>query len=109
MKIDLVYDDFKKYEIMWEGKEDFDNSFKFFNKSSFSHKFRFDNDYGASVIKHFGSYGFEEDLFELAVLDFKDNENGKLCYDTEITNDVEGCLTNDDVLKLLKKIKQMQR
>ena len=109
MKTDLIYDDFKKYEVIWEGKEDWDSSFKYFNQSSFSHRFRFENDYGASVVKHFGSYGFEDDLFELAVLDYKKNELGLLCYDTEITNDVEGYLTNDDVLELLSKIKQLQR
>ena len=109
MKHDLIYDDFKKYEVLWKGKENFDNSFKYYNKSSFSHRFKFDNNYGASVVKHFGSYGFEEDLFELAVLDFKNSKFGNLCYDTEITNDVEGYLTNNDVLELLNKIKQLKR
>lgn len=109
MKHDLIYDDFKKYEDIYEGKEEFDNSFKYFNNDSFSHRFKFDNDYGASVVKHFGSYGYEEDLFELAVLKYNKNGESHLCYDTEITNDVEGYLTNDDVLKLLNKIKQLKR
>lgn len=109
MKHDLVYDDFKKYEVFYEGKEDFDNSFKYFTPYSFSHRFRFKNNYGASVVKHFGSYGFEEDLFELAVLDYEGNEEGHLCYSTKITNDVEGFLRNDEVLKLLNQIKNLKR
>lgn len=109
MKHDLIYDDFKKYEDIYEGKEEFDNMFKYYNNDSFSHRFKFDNDYGASVVKHFGSYGYEDDLFELAVLKYNKNGKSHLCYDTEITNDVEGYLTNDDVLKLLNKIKQLKR
>ena len=109
MKTDLIYDDFKKYEVNYKGKEEFDNSFKYFSDYSFSHKFKFENNYGASVIKHFGSYGFEEDLFELAVLNFENSDVGKICYETPITNDVEGFLTNDDVLELLKKIKELRR
>lgn len=109
MKTDLIYDDFKKYEVIWDGKNRFDDDFKLLNPFSFSHRFKFENNYGASVIKHFGSYGFEEDLFELAVLDYNKNEDGDLCYNTRITNDVEGYLTNDDVLKLLKQIKKLRR
>ena len=38
--------------------------------------YKFPNGYGASVIKHKGSYGYQKGLWELAVL-----HNGKLCYD----------------------------
>lgn len=102
MKTDLIYDDYKKWEYHWADKEEFDNSFRMFG-DSYSHIFKFENGYGASVIKHYGSYGYEEDLFELAVL----NSAGDLCYDTPITSDVIGHLTNDEVLKLLEKIKNL--
>ena len=47
-------------------------------------------------------------MFELAVLKFKGEDNlGELCYDTPITDDVMGYLTNDDVLELLEKIKNL--
>ena len=110
MKTDLIYDDYKKYEVNWKGKEKFDNCFKVLNPYSYSHRFRFENNYGASVIKHYGSYGFEEDLFELAVIKYNSknkNSIGGLCYDTPITNDVIGFLTNDEVLELLEKIKNL--
>lgn len=68
--------------------------------------FKFENNYGASVVKHYGSYGFEDDLFELAVLYF-DGEDYHLTYNTPITNGVIGYLTNEDVIKYLEKIKNL--
>lgn len=68
--------------------------------------FHFKNHFGASVIKHYGSYGFDDDLFELAVIK-KVIKHWELCYDTPITNDVIGYLTNEEVLEYLKKIKEL--
>ena len=71
-------------------------------------RFKFENNYGASVIKRWGSYGYMEDQFELAVLYF--DEDGKDCitYSTPITDDVIGYLNNDEVLELLEKIKDLK-
>lgn len=69
--------------------------------------FRFPNDYGASVVKHWGSYGHDRDLWELAVLVF-DGDMWELTYDTEITDDVEGYLTDQDVLELLRRIQALK-
>lgn len=66
------------------------------------YRFKFENDYGASVVKHDYSYGSKRDLFELAVM-----EGNELCYSTPITNDIIGYLSNDEVLTLLKKIKAL--
>lgn len=101
MKTDLKYDNYKEYEDL-EGMEKFNKTFAIWG-DSYNHRFKFPNGYGASVIKHYGSYGYEEDLFELAVL-----KEGKLCYDTEITNDVIGYLKNDEVLELLERIKNIK-
>ena len=107
-KHDLKYDDYKKYEVLYPEKERFDGFYKTLNKDSYSHRFKFENGYGASVIKHYGSYGFEEDLFELAVLYFEPGDNmGSLTYSTSITNDVIGNLSNDEVLNYLKRIKEL--
>lgn len=70
--------------------------------------FMFDNGYGASVVKGFGTYGNEEDLFELAVT-ICDEKKWYLCYDTEITNDVIGCLSNEEIMELLYKIKKLKK
>lgn len=108
MKTDLIYDEFKDYEVDIEYLKEFNNMYLQLGQEAFAHRFRFDNHYGASVVKHFGSYGFELDLFELAVLLFDDNGTSELCYTTPITNDVICYLTNDDVLKILTDIKNLK-
>lgn len=72
--------------------------------------FRFENGYGASVIKHSGSYGNEDDLWELAVIMFYDkydDNSWDLTYETPITNDVIGWLTDEQVEEYLQKIKEL--
>lgn len=69
---------------------------------------RFENNFGASVIRHDSSYGGRYGLFELAVLTFASEANDyELTYDTEITNDVLGHLTKEDVESLLKRIEKI--
>lgn len=70
--------------------------------------FRFDNGYGASVVKHHGSYGSYDDLWELAVIHFDEHDKWHLVYDTPITCDVEGFLNDKDVRNLLKEIRDLQ-
>lgn len=69
---------------------------------------RFENNFGASVIRHDSSYGGRDGLFELAVLTFASEANDyELTYDTEITDDVLGHLTEEDVESLLKRIEKV--
>ena len=49
------------------------------------------------------SYGGNQDLYELAII--KDNA---ICYDTPITDDVIGYLTEDDVTKYLSQIQELK-
>ena len=91
-KTPLEYESFKEYYIGDNGN----NGRQWI--------FKFENNYGASVIKHYESYGFEDDLFELAVLYF-DGDNFDLSYNTSITDDVIGYLSNDNVMEYLEKIK----
>ena len=60
----------------------------------------FDNKYSISIIKHSGSYGREEDKWEIAVL-----HNGELCYDSPVTDDVIGWLTDEEVIEYFFKVK----
>lgn len=63
----------------------------------------FDNGFGASIVKTPYTYGGKDGLYELAVL----NTDGHLTYDTPITNDVLGYLTEKDVTEVLIKIQQL--
>jgi hypothetical protein len=66
-------------------------------------KVMFDNGYGASVIIGPHTYGGEDGLYELGVL----GKDKKLTYDTPVTDDVEGYLSEDDVTKLLEQIQKL--
>ena len=71
--------------------------------------YRFDNNFGASIIFHKGSYGFEEDMVELAVIRwYEDGKNWSLTYDTEITDDIIGYLTQEQAKDILEKIKKLE-
>ena len=61
--------------------------------------FKADNGYGASIVQSNYSYGGEQGLWEVAVL-----KDGEICYDTPITNDVLGYLTEDEVNSVLSDI-----
>lgn len=77
----------------------------------FNHKFldiesariNFNNGYGVNVITGTDTYTTEDKPYELAAL--KDNE---LCYDTHITNDVLGYLTEEDVTKYMIEIQKLK-
>lgn len=66
------------------------------------------NTYGASVVKHVYSYGGDEGLWELAVIKWVDTDKWKIVYDTPITGDVIGYLTEKEVAKLLDKIERLK-
>jgi hypothetical protein len=63
-------------------------------------RYTFPNGMGASVVMHPGSYGFVRGLWELAVLD----REGNITYDTPITDDVLGHLTENKVEETLQEI-----
>jgi hypothetical protein len=64
---------------------------------------KFDNGYGASIVRHNFSYGHEQGLYELAVLD----SSGAITYDTLVTEDVLGYLSEEDVTNALKQIQEL--
>ncbi len=61
----------------------------------------FKNEYGVSVVRFNGSYGYPN-LWELAVL-----HNGKLCYDTDITDDVMGHLSEERVTEVMEEVQSL--
>jgi len=65
--------------------------------------YRYANGYGASVVCNEYSYGGNDGLWELAVIRWREN-NFDIVYDTPITDDVIGYLSEDDVAKLLCEI-----
>ena len=62
----------------------------------------FDNNYGVSVIKFTGSYGYRQNLWEVAIL-YKE----ELTYDTDIADNVLGSQTKQDVTDVMKKVQAL--
>ena len=71
------------------------------------------NGYGASVVKHAASYGYNDDLWELAVIKWSANPTKTsnvafiIVYDTPITDNVIGCLSEEDIPAILQKIEEL--
>jgi hypothetical protein len=63
----------------------------------------FDNEYGVSVVSHTYSYGGKKGLYEVAVLD----SEGDLSYETPVTNDVIGYLSEKGVSDVMKKVQEL--
>lgn len=70
--------------------------------------YRFDNNFGASVIRHLHSYGGRDGLWELAVIYWYSDTEWHVCYATSITDDVIGYLTWDEVEQYLERIEKLE-
>ena len=67
--------------------------------------YKFDNGYGASVVRHLFSCGGAQGLWEMALLSF-DDLSWHTAYREDFANgDVAGYLSDKDVLELLEWIK----
>lgn len=62
----------------------------------------FPNGYGVSVVQSKYTYGGDRGLYEMAV-----TLDGKLCYDTPVTNDVLGFLSKAAVTKHLREVQEL--
>lgn len=101
MNLNLNYEGFDAYLIKRMELTDYRQGVKY--------RFRFPNRFGASVIKHKYSYGYDCDLWELAVLRYgADEDDWDLCYFTDITDDIIGHLTDKEVRELLQRIKDLE-
>lgn len=104
MVFDLNYEGFEKYLVEKKTMS---------SQDGIQYVFRFENDYGASVVKNSMSYGREEDLWEMAVIVFhtpitNDVDVWDITYDTPITDDVIGWLTDEGVRNWLENIKNLK-
>lgn len=63
----------------------------------------FDNGYGVSVVCGDLFYSNGMDTYELAV-----TKDGYICYDTPITNDVIGYLSEDEVTEVMKRVQELK-
>lgn len=106
----IINDDLKKYLLIaidrsQEGEKEIA---KKLGRECFNWQwiFKFSDKYGVSVIKNcWGSYGFDDDLFELATLSFHEGNWGLCGLECMETNPV-GYLTNNEVMEYLYKIKE---
>ena len=62
----------------------------------------FKNGFGVSVIKTLFSYGRDNDLYEVGIM-----EDGRLTYSTEITQDVLGYQSEADIDEILKRVEEL--
>ena len=71
--------------------------------------FKADNGYGASIVQHNSSYGGRVGLWEIAVTEYDEDDEWDICYDTPITNDVLGHLSESEVMDYLTQIEQLKK
>ena len=64
----------------------------------------FKNGYGVSVVTGSSAYTSDSAPYELAVL-----KGGNLCYDTPITSDVMGHLTEEEVAETKARVKALSK
>lgn len=69
-------------------------------------KLFFDNGYGISVINGYGSYTSDLSEWEIAVLHGNDKD-WSISYNTDITDDVIGNLSKEEVTKIMAKIQNL--
>lgn len=93
-KVKSTFDTFKFEELEFEPRLPGDNVQAIV---------KFSNGYGASIVKGSRTYGGDRGLYELAVFGL----DGHITYDTPITDDVLGYLTEQDVSQTLEKISKL--
>lgn len=66
----------------------------------------FDNGYGISVTRTVGTYGWQQGLFEIAVLKKRENQ-WEICHDSPITDDVIGYCSPQKINVILRIIESL--
>ena len=91
-----------KLQKIKEGNIDVKNIPSLDGVAYFAMHINFPSLYGASIISKPGSYGYEQGLYELAVL-----YDGIITYNTDITDNVVGYITEDEAVDLVKRISKI--
>lgn len=80
------------------------------NNSGYQMIVKFDNGFGASIINNIYSHTRNDQEFELGVIEKTGEEKNdwELCYTTEITDDVIGYLSEEEIIEYLYKIKDLE-
>lgn len=80
------------------------------NNSGYQMIVKFDNGFGASIINNIYSHTRNDQEFELAVIEKTGEEQNdwELCYTTEITDDIIGYLSEEEIIEYLYKIKDLE-
>lgn len=99
-----IFDVFKQINKIKDMKTFNDLVFSPCLNSGVQSRIKFDNGFGASVVRTDFTYGGKDGLYELAVI----GKDGNITYDTPITNDVMGYLKEEDVTKILKEIQLLK-
>ena len=87
----------KFQDIKFEGMDEF------FGPNAIRALVEFPNGYRASIVRHAGSYGGKEGLFELAVMD----SQNQIVYDTPVTSDVLGWLNPNGVEEAVNSVEAL--
>lgn len=66
----------------------------------------FPNGYGVSVVRFPGSYGYEDGLYEVAVIQ-GNQDDYELCYDTSVTDDIMGHRDEVDVENIIEEVQSL--
>lgn len=75
----------------------------------------FKNGYGVSVVRFktyfgdYGSYTSNEKEWEVAILEGSDENDSRITYDTEITDDVIGHLTAREVTRIMRRTAALKK
>lgn len=81
----------------------FETRYEVFGPDDVQARHSFPNGYGVSVVRGRGTYGSEDGLYELAVT----HPGIGLVYDTPITDDVLGRLTEADVSEAMAEVEAL--
>lgn len=99
-----MYKFIENFEKNLKVKEDTRN---FLDDREEIYRFKFENNYGGSVIRLSGSDGYSQGLWELAVIKYDENDNWAIYYDTDVGYYVLGYLSEGEVCEYLERTKNL--